>query len=92
MVECASGRLKGRWCSLLKCNDVRIESMTTLVTACCILHNICEVHQDSIDDHLLDEEVQDSFTTPATATANSNPSSATAFATLHALCDYIDSH
>ena len=38
VVECALGRLKGRWQSLLKLNDVRIDHMTTLVTACCILH------------------------------------------------------
>ena len=90
VVECAFGRLKGRWRSLLKRNDVRIESMTTLITACCILHNVCEVHQDSFDDHWLDEEVQDSFTTPTTASTNT--SSATALAIRHALCDYIDSH
>ena len=38
VVECAFGRVKGRWRSLLKHNDMKIELMTTYFTACCILH------------------------------------------------------
>ena len=90
VVECAFGRLKGRWRSLLKRNDIKIDFMTTFVTACCILHNICEVHQDSFDDQWLDEEVQESCTT--SSTASNIPSSATAIAIRNALCDYIDRH
>ena len=52
-LECDFGRLKGRWHSLLKRNDVKIDLMTSFVTACCILHNICEVHQDSFNDQWL---------------------------------------
>ena len=59
VVECAFGRLKSRWRSLLKRNDVKIDFMTTFKTVCCILHNICEVHQASFDDQWLDEEVED---------------------------------
>ena len=88
-MECAFGRLKGRWRSLLKRNDVKIEHMTTLVTACCILHNVCEVHQDSFDDQWLDDEVQASCSTPSVAITT--PSSATAIGIRNALCDYIDS-
>ena len=57
VVECAFDRLKGRWRSFLKQNDVKIDSMTTFVAACCILHSIYEVHQDRFNDQWLDEEV-----------------------------------
>ena len=90
VVECAFGRLKGRWRSLLKRNDVRIDHMTTLVTACCILHNMCEVHQDSFNAQWLDDEVQASCS--SSSAASTIPSSATAISIRNALCDYIDSH
>ena len=67
VVECAFVRLKGRWRSLLNRNDIKIEHMTSLVTACRILHNVCEVHQDSFDDQWLDYEVQASCSTPSVA-------------------------
>ena len=89
VVECAFGRLKGRWRSLLKRNDVRIDHMTTLVTACCILHNMCEVHQDNFDSDWLDDEVQAS-SSASSAASTTTPSNATAVSIRNALCDYID--
>ena len=50
VVECAFGHLKGRWRSLMKRNDTDVSFMPTLVSACCILHNLCEVHGDDFDD------------------------------------------
>ena len=90
VVECAFGRLKGRWHSLLKRNDVKIEFMTTFVTACCIVHNVCEVHQDNFEDQWLDEEVQGSCSTLAPASNIS--SSATAVAICHPFYNHIDRH
>ena len=87
VVECAFERLKGRWRSILKRNDVKMEFMTTFVTAYCILHNVCEVHQDNFDDQWLDEEVQDSCST--LTPASNIPNSATAVAFRHTLCDHI---
>ena len=38
-------------------NDIRIDFMSTVVTSCCILHNVCEVHKDGFDEEWLDEVV-----------------------------------
>ena len=54
VVECAFGRLKGRWRCLLKRNDVKLEFMSTLVTACCVLHNICKIHHDNFEQQWLE--------------------------------------
>ena len=43
VVENAFGRLKARWHCLLKQNDMAIANTTMVVTACCILHKVCEI-------------------------------------------------
>ncbi|CAM5115742.1 unnamed protein product [Eretmochelys imbricata] len=42
VVECAFGRLKARWCSLLTWLNLSKTNIPTVITACCALHNICE--------------------------------------------------
>ena len=53
VVEHSYGRLKGRWRCLLKRLDVDVRDASELVAACCVLHNICEVHGDTFDDDWL---------------------------------------
>lgn len=49
-VECAFGRLKGRWRCLVKRLDVDIHTVPTIISACCTLHNLCEKHGDVYND------------------------------------------
>ncbi|KAL7395289.1 hypothetical protein ABVT39_013803 [Epinephelus coioides] len=49
-VECAFGRLKGRWRCLGKRLDVDISSVPTIISACCTLHNICEKHGEAYEE------------------------------------------
>uniref|UniRef100_A0A8C3PC11 Putative nuclease HARBI1 n=1 Tax=Chrysemys picta bellii TaxID=8478 RepID=A0A8C3PC11_CHRPI len=46
-VECAFGRLKGRWRSLYGKLDLAENSIPTVISACCALHNICEGKDES---------------------------------------------
>ena len=45
-VEQAFGLLKGRWRCLLHNLKISIEIVSHVITACCILHNICEERHD----------------------------------------------
>uniref|UniRef100_A0A3B1KHZ0 DDE Tnp4 domain-containing protein n=1 Tax=Astyanax mexicanus TaxID=7994 RepID=A0A3B1KHZ0_ASTMX len=38
------GRLKGRWRCLLKQNESHITLVSRIISACCVLHNFCEVN------------------------------------------------
>jgi len=42
-VENSFGRLKGRWRILLKRADQSLENMKNIIKACLILHNLCEI-------------------------------------------------
>ena len=55
VVENAFGYLKGRWYCLLKRNDAAIEDFPTIISAYCVLHNICEVHKEQFDDTWMEE-------------------------------------
>ncbi|XP_019626781.1 PREDICTED: protein ALP1-like [Branchiostoma belcheri] len=58
-VECAFGRLKGRWRCLAKSLDVDISKVPNIVSACCVLHNILEMNREEFDQawFMPDEEV-----------------------------------
>jgi len=35
--------------------DIHIDNVPHVVTACCVLHNFCEVHEDSFDEEWLQD-------------------------------------
>ncbi|XP_062516381.1 uncharacterized protein LOC134191776 [Corticium candelabrum] len=55
VVENAFGRLKARWRRLMKKNDMQIRHVQHVIAACCVLHNVCEIHGDSFDDDWMEE-------------------------------------
>ena len=44
VVEIAFGQLKGRWRRLCKQIDMNIDNVPYIIAACCVLHNMCEIH------------------------------------------------
>ena len=88
VVENAFGRLKGRWRCLLKRNDTATEDVPTIISACCVLHNICEVHKEQFDETWMEElasGVNASSPTQNTSTNTNAESIRTA------LCNYMNS-
>ncbi|XP_067871924.1 uncharacterized protein [Heterodontus francisci] len=64
VIHDAFGRLKARWQCLLKRNDCSLELIPTMITACCILHNICEKHNDGFNNDWLGVLGQEEFPQP----------------------------
>ena len=78
VVEHAYGRLKGRWRCLLKRNDVLISDLPKLVAACCVLHNVCEIHGESFDeDWMQDVTNHDSANSRSTCSVSADSSGKT---------------
>ena len=68
-IEHTYGRLKGRWRCLLKRLDINVCDVLELVAACCVLHNICEIHGECFDDSWMEGVHDETFTitnTPCT--------------------------
>ena len=58
--ENAFGRLKARWRRLIKQNEMNVTNVPNVVVACCILHNMCEIHGEEFDNDWLVESQQQS--------------------------------
>ena len=68
VVENAFGRLKARWRRLLKQNDMEVRNVPNVVTACCVLHNVCEIHGEAFDNNWVQEAERMSHLSQPTAT------------------------
>ena len=56
VIECSFGRLKGRWGALRRAMDISIEYLPSVIVACFVLHNFCEVQGESITEDRVREE------------------------------------
>ena len=56
-IECAFGRLKARWAILTRKMDLKLETIPIVVLSCFVLHNFCELHNDTIDEELVRSQV-----------------------------------
>lgn len=75
--ENAFGRLKGRWRRLAKQNDMFVEKVPQIVLACCILHNLCEVHGDTFCSTWLQCSTPTQLQQPARVSTSISQTSAT---------------
>lgn len=55
----AFGRLKGRWRFLQRRTEVKLQELPAVLGACCVLHNVCEMHNEGFDPELHFEVVDD---------------------------------
>ena len=68
-MEIAFGHLKVRWHRLMKRNDMNIENIPHVITAACILHNICKVHDEHFNDTWL-QNLDGDYDQPETVARN----------------------
>lgn len=69
-IECTFGRLKGRWWCPSKRLNVDVMSVQNVITACCVLHNVCEVQGEAFED--LDYVQKDNVPQPEPEELNNN--------------------
>ena len=75
VVELAFGRLKACWRRLLKRNDMLVTNVRNVIAACCMLHNICEIHGGVFNEEWLENCETDEDGTQPTTTTNTSTSS-----------------
>ena len=50
IIECAFGRLKARFGSLKRAMDINLDELPSVIYACFVLHNFCELNNESINE------------------------------------------
>ncbi|XP_068674456.1 uncharacterized protein [Montipora foliosa] len=56
-IECAYGRLKARWQILNKRNDMGLNVIPSIIYACFVLHNICELQGMNVEDDVVAQQM-----------------------------------
>ena len=77
VAENAFGRLKTRWRRLMKTNEMRLVNVPTVIAACCVLHNVCEVHGESLNERWIEDSSDDNMDLPQPPRVTSRDDSAT---------------
>ena len=54
-MEITFGHLKARWRRMTKQNEMNVTNVPNIITACCILHNMCEIHGDTFNEQRLED-------------------------------------
>ena len=70
--EIAFGRLKARWRRLLKRNEMCVENVPNVITAACVLHNICETHHEHFNEAWM-QSSNEEYEQPITTEASRDP-------------------
>ena len=55
VIECSFGRLKGRWGVLRRAMDIKLDDLPSVIFACFVLHNFCELHGETITEDRVQE-------------------------------------
>ena len=92
VVENTFGQLKARWRCLLKRNDTATDDVPVLVMACCVLHNMCEVHKEQFDSAWLEDVAVESDPPSEANTSHTHNQSANNSAEVirDAICHYMN--
>ena len=70
---------------------MQVDKVPNVITVCCILHNICEIHGDTFDTAWLEElENTNSLTQPTAPTQNDNVQTGTPYAVRDALVKFVN--
>ena len=75
VVENAFGRLKGRWRCMLKRMDFKLENVPHVVSACIVVHNMCELYGDNFLEEWTARSSTDSITPPSPSSTGSTVAS-----------------
>lgn len=77
-IECAFGRLKGRFGCLRRDMDINLSDLPAVIHACFILHNFCELKNNPVPPHLYEEaeRYERAFQPPVSTNNSSNANNA----------------
>ena len=68
---------------------MRLDYLCNAITACCVLHNIREVHQDAFDEQWV---VEETLVPGPSGTGSTLPTSSTAASIHNAFLNYLDAN
>ena len=58
VIECAFGRLKGRFGALRRDMDINIDDLPHVIYACFVLYNFCEINKEPLAQEYVDSGVK----------------------------------